>query len=188
MITVLVGQCCSGKDSIARELIKNYGYKRVVSNTTRPMRTGEKEGVDYYFWDELPFNRDVVSLKEYHTAQGTWYYWFEVDDIKEAGESDENYIAIADVDGAMFFEEYGAKIIYISSDFRLRFKRYYNRVSRDENPDYKEMARRLLVDLDAFEKFEYDAMVKHRYSWVINQDKPLSSVVNEVNDLIKGIQ
>lgn len=63
MITVLVGQCCSGKDSIARELISKYGYKRVVSNTTRPMRAGEKEGVDYYFWNEVPFNRDVVSLK-----------------------------------------------------------------------------------------------------------------------------
>lgn len=180
-INVLVGQCCSGKDSIARELIKNYGYKRVVSNTTRPMRSGEKEGVDYYFWNEIPFNRDVVSLKEYHTAQGTWYYWFNADDIEKAAKSDENYIVIADIDGAKILAEYGAKIIYIHADLDVRMERYYNRVSRDENPDYKEVLRRLIADVKAFDDFDFKDIV-------INQDKPLSVAVNEVNDIIRGYE
>ena len=45
----LIGKTASGKDTIAKELVNKYGYKRIVTYTTRPIRDGEKEGVNYYY-------------------------------------------------------------------------------------------------------------------------------------------
>lgn len=44
---VLVGKSCSGKDSVAK-ILCSMGYSRVATCTTRPMRMGEVDGIDYY--------------------------------------------------------------------------------------------------------------------------------------------
>lgn len=46
---VLVGESASGKSSIEKCLVENYGYNKIVSYTTRPPRDGEVDGVDYHF-------------------------------------------------------------------------------------------------------------------------------------------
>ena len=50
-IVILCGKSSSGKDLIKNKLIKN-GFKGIVTNTTRPPREGEKEGVNYYYLSE----------------------------------------------------------------------------------------------------------------------------------------
>lgn len=57
---VLVGESASGKSSIERYLVNMYGYKKVVSYTTRQPREREVDGVDYHFIDTEKFN----ELKE----------------------------------------------------------------------------------------------------------------------------
>lgn len=57
---VLVGESASGKSSIEKYFVNNYGYSKVVSYTTRQPRENEVNGVDYYFVDELEFH----NLKE----------------------------------------------------------------------------------------------------------------------------
>lgn len=46
---VLVGESASGKSSIEKHLVNYYGFKKVVSYTTREPRQGEVDGVDYHF-------------------------------------------------------------------------------------------------------------------------------------------
>ena len=57
---VLVGESASGKSSIERYLMDNYGYKKIVSYTTRSPRLGEVDGIDYHFISVEEFK----SLKE----------------------------------------------------------------------------------------------------------------------------
>ncbi len=45
---ILVGKGASGKDHL-RKMLTDVGLKYCVSHTTRPPRSGEKEGEDYYF-------------------------------------------------------------------------------------------------------------------------------------------
>lgn len=45
MKVILIGKTGAGKTSIAKELEK-LGYPRLITDTTRPMREGEKDGVD----------------------------------------------------------------------------------------------------------------------------------------------
>jgi len=51
---ILIGRSGTGKSSIKNELIER-NMRPEVSTTTRPMREGEKEGVDYYFIDKDEF-------------------------------------------------------------------------------------------------------------------------------------
>lgn len=47
----IMGKSASGKDTIFKRLVKDreLDLKTVVSYTTRPMREGEREGVEYPF-------------------------------------------------------------------------------------------------------------------------------------------
>lgn len=72
---VLVGESASGKSSIEKYLVDNYGYKKIISYTTRQPREGETNGVDYHFITRSQFRR----LKEQGFFAETavyndWYY------------------------------------------------------------------------------------------------------------------
>lgn len=46
---ILTGKSGSGKTTVGRILEEKYGLKKIVTYTTRPMREGEVDGVDYHF-------------------------------------------------------------------------------------------------------------------------------------------
>ena len=53
---VLIGCSGSGKSSIEKTLVNDYGYTKLVTYTTREPRVGEVNGVDYHFVSEEKFN------------------------------------------------------------------------------------------------------------------------------------
>jgi guanylate kinase len=75
-LLVLSAPSGGGKSSIARNLLQgrdDLGYS--VSATTRPMREGEREGVDYHFLsrDEFIRRRDAGVFLEWATYGGHLY-------------------------------------------------------------------------------------------------------------------
>lgn len=87
---VLVGKSCSGKDSVAK-ILCSMGYSRVVTCTTRPMRMGEVDGIDYYFITQSEFMNmiekgDFAEYREYETEKGLWLYGSRINDYKYATE------------------------------------------------------------------------------------------------------
>ncbi|HET7239885.1 MAG TPA: guanylate kinase [Gemmatimonadales bacterium] len=75
-LLVLSAPSGGGKSSIARNLLQgrdDLGYS--VSATTRPMREGEREGVDYYFLtrEEFVRRRDAGEFLEWATYGGHLY-------------------------------------------------------------------------------------------------------------------
>lgn len=52
---ILVGPSASGKTELLKVLIKKHNMKKLVTYTTRPMRVGEVNGVDYYFLNKEDF-------------------------------------------------------------------------------------------------------------------------------------
>lgn len=72
---ILVGESASGKSSIEKCLVEDYGFTKVVSYTTRKPRDNEVDGIDYNFISIEKF----IELKEKgffaETAQyNDWYY------------------------------------------------------------------------------------------------------------------
>lgn len=83
---VLVGKSCSGKTTIAKELEK-LGYSLIVTYTTRPIREGEEDGVDYKFITKEEFlekntNGFFFESTSYKVADGDiWWYGTAVEDL-----------------------------------------------------------------------------------------------------------
>jgi len=57
---ILCGASASGKTEVVKCLVKNYGYKKLVTYTTREKRNGEINGVDYNFISRQEF----IDLKQ----------------------------------------------------------------------------------------------------------------------------
>lgn len=70
---VLVGESASGKSSIEKNLVNNYGYKKVVSYTTRKPRTGEVDGIDYHFVSSLDFFK--LKSKDFFIETAQYNGW-----------------------------------------------------------------------------------------------------------------
>lgn len=72
---VLTGPSASGKTSIVIKLVKNYGYSKVITTTTRSPRVGEMDGVDYHFVSVIKFLKDKKNNEFIETIfyNGNYY-------------------------------------------------------------------------------------------------------------------
>lgn len=89
MIIVLLGASGSGKTTIENKLSENFGYKKIVSYTTRKPRKNEIGGKDYMFVDNIMFinmirNGLFAEYDEYSQSRmyGTHKYDYTGDDDK----------------------------------------------------------------------------------------------------------
>ncbi|WP_281165549.1 guanylate kinase [Liquorilactobacillus sicerae] len=70
-ILILCGPPGVGKTTIANYLVQAYGFKRVITHTTRVPRPNEQTGRDYYFETEKSFF--THQLLEYVKYDHHWY-------------------------------------------------------------------------------------------------------------------
>lgn len=156
-IFYLMGKSASGKDTIFKRIKEEMPeLKTIVIYTTRPIREGEREGVEYHFVDEaglreLEEQGKVIELRSYDTVHGIWKY-FTVDDGQFDG--DENYIAIGTLESYEKLRDYmGADVlvpIYIEVEDGLRLSRALERERQQKEPKYEELCRRFLADAEDF--------------------------------------
>jgi len=76
IIIVISAPSGAGKTTICRELSKKLNkLSYSISCTTRPMRKGEKNGIDYYFLSDNEFKRTIKSggFAEWATVHGYLY-------------------------------------------------------------------------------------------------------------------
>ena len=76
-IAFIMGKSASGKDKIYKTLIEDESLKlnTVTLYTTRPMRAGETDGVEYFFVNDetavkMQESGRIVELREYNTVYG----------------------------------------------------------------------------------------------------------------------
>jgi len=180
-IFVVMGKTSSGKDTVYKKVLDNLTLnqgvlapKTVVIYTTRPMRPGETNGVEYFFAteEELQKLRDdgkVIEERCFHTVHGPWYY-FTVNDGQIDLEN-HSYLMINTLAGFEMIRNYysnnGEDVvipIYIEADAKDRLLRYINRESLQKNPNYKEVCRRFLADEEDFAEEELQRLgINKRY-------------------------
>jgi guanylate kinase len=165
-IFYLMGKSSSGKDTMFKKLIedKTLGLKTIVGYTTRPMREGECDGVEYFFVDEekmlsLEAEGKVIERRSYNTVHGIWSY-FTVDDGQVNLDSDDKYLLIGTLESYEKVRNYYGKEylvpLYISVDDGLRLQRALDRERQQDKPKYAEMCRRFLADEADFAKENID--------------------------------
>ena len=157
-IYCMMGKSSSGKDTLYQKVLERLPQiHRVVPYTTRPIREGEQDGVEYHFMDdkqlaELETDGKIVELRAYNTVHGIWKY-FTVDDGQIDLEQGD-YLLIGTLETYEKIREYyGAEHlvpIYIEVEDGERLARALERERRQAVPKYKEMCRRFLADEEDF--------------------------------------
>lgn len=157
-IFYLMGKSASGKDTIYKELVKRMPeLKTVRLYTTRPIRDGETNGVEYFFVDEAFLARcraegRLIECRTYDTVFGPWSY-FTVDD-GQVNLAEGNYLMIGTLESYEKTRQYygaGAIVpLYIYVEDGLRLERALSREREQEPPKYEELCRRFLADARDF--------------------------------------
>ena len=153
-IFYVMGKSASGKDTVYKLLLERMPeLKTVVLYTTRPIRDGEREGVEYHFSDENALiearkNGHLIEARTYDTVFGPWSY-FTVDD----GQFDlehHDYLMIGTLESFEKMQEYFGEDImvplYICVEDGLRLERALSREKMQKDPKYAELCRRYLAD------------------------------------------
>ena len=189
-IFYVMGKSSSGKDTIYKRLMeKNPDFRTVVPYTTRPVRDGEKDGVEYFFADEAQLNEmqeagKVIEVRSYNTRCGVWTY-FTADD-GQINLEEHDYLMIGTLVSYQALKEYfGAEKIvplYIQVEDGERLFRALEREQREAVPRYTELCRRFLADEEDFseEKLQ-EAGIQRRF-----ENRDLEICLNEIQDFIRS--
>ena len=186
-IFALLGYMGVGKDTILKQVLKDMDdVKPIISTTTRPMRKGETEGVEYYFIDDTEFFRrgtDFVEQRIYYTKvkengvekDATWRYGIERAEL----EKDDYLIVIVDSVGYKELKNYvgNGRIvpIFISAPQEELKARALTRGDLEAEVD-----RRLKDDYERFMDFR----VRTVYHEVKNTNGRLEEAIKEVENII----
>lgn len=155
----IIGKSSSGKDTIYKKLLQNQALhlKRIVPYTTRPIRAGEQEGVEYFFTTvemmaRLEEENKIIECRSYDTVYGVWYYFMAKDSQIDLENYD--YLIIGTVVSYVKMRDYFGQDkvipIYIDLDDGERLGRALEREKKQSQPKYEEMCRRYLADAKDF--------------------------------------
>lgn len=191
-IFCIMGKSSSGKDTIFKLLLgrEDLNLNRIVSYTTRPIRSGENNGDDYNFVsiekkDELVEAGKVIEIRKYDTVHGPWFY-FTVDDNSIDIES-KDYLIIGTVESYVKIRDYygSDKVlpIYIEVDDGIRLSRALERERGQLHPKYEEMCRRYLADQQDFSK---ENLEKAEITNIFNNDENSSITCERIASFIKS--
>ena len=154
-IFYIMGKSAVGKDRIYSVLRrdKELNLKNILLYTTRAIRKGERDGVDYYFIDEEQIQmfqkeEQIIEMRSYQTVHGIWRY-LTVNDGQFQLEQ-QSCIMIGTLESYEKMKQYfGSSLlvpIYVKVDDGIRLERALKREREQENPKYSELCRRYLAD------------------------------------------
>jgi guanylate kinase len=192
-IFYIIGKSSSGKDNIYARLMKAEGlnFHKIVLYTTRPIRSGEISGKQYYFvkedvLEQFKKSGKLIEARAYHTIHGIWNYFMADDGQVNLDQGD--YLAIGTLESFVQLKKYyGADNvvpIYIEVETGERMTRALNREKQEEEPKYAEMCRRFLSDEEDFcEENVLKAGIKKRF-----ENRVLETCTEEIIKYIKTMQ
>lgn len=189
-IFYLMGKSATGKDTIYKLLLQNPALhlKPIVLYTTRPIRDGETNGIEYYFTDTkqleiLRLQNRIIEERAYQTIMGVWHY-FTVNDAQFASSSPLLMIGTLESyqNTRKYFGEERVIPVYIEVEDCIRLERALHRERTQAIPNYEEMCRRFLADQKDFsEELLQAAGIIRRF-----QNTDLDSCMNEIRSMIQS--
>ena len=175
-IYAIVGNTLSGKSTLVRDLVTSTGIKQVVTYTTRPMREGERDGIDYHFISsEEMDNSNYFGRRDFYTVyrEEPYSYAMNKDDVLPF----EDKILILDSAGVRALKnEIGYEnvvTVFIDAPIDLLVERGKLRGDLEE-----EVQRRLHADRDS--------LVSAKYFADIVLDPTKDDMLSYMYEVIKG--
>ena len=178
-IIALIGEAGSGKDRIMSEVLaaRPALFNEIISCTTRPMREGEAEGINYYYLTEEEFIERLLDgqMLEATNFNG-WYYGTSY----EALRSDVPNIGVFNPAGIYALLEREDIELTVFRIITLSKTRLLRQLNREENPNTNEIVRRFMTDTEDFAELNFD------YIKIANENE--LDLQNAVNQILNSIE
>jgi guanylate kinase len=168
----------AGKTTIVKAILAKYpSLLFSVSATTRPIRSGEIEGRDYFFLPREEFERQITAgqLVEWEEIYGNLYGTLK-SEVDKALSEGKTMLFDIDVKGAISIKRHypsDAVLIFVKPpSFEVLRSRLLNRKTEDE-ATIKQRLDRVPMELETGNQFDYQ---------VVNND--LQTAVREVEHIV----
>lgn len=171
---ILVGPSASGKTEVVKKLISEHNMKKLVTYTSRSMRVGEVNHIDYHFLDRVEFEKRISEgfFLEYVEYNGN-YYGTSYEGL------DPDKVVILEPSGLKHYIKEAKeliKICYITCDKDIRKQRM---IKRGDDP---ESIKKRLINDDIIFNNELNDLA----DWVIiDRDYSLDELTLEVYNVYK---
>jgi guanylate kinase len=183
-VVVIAGPTGSGESTITNELVSLFptNVRRLVTATTRTPRSGEKNGVDYYFFTKEEFAEEKAggSIPEstYIKNRDTYYGTY-APDLERKIREGHIVVINPDIVGARHYKEkYDAVTIFIVPESIDALERRI-RERNPELPDSEIVKRRANAEAEIRDERSF-----YDYA-VVNADGKLEQAVGEVVAILK---
>lgn len=180
ILTIISGASSGvGKDSVVKGLRKKYLFDRVITYTTRKIRPGEKNGVDYNFISKQDFESKIKKgFFLEHVVYLDNYYGTPKKDVLEKINKGKDVLLRIEVRGSKVVKKKipEAVLVYIAPpSFDTMEKRMLKRNDKEES-----ITRKLQVavwEIEQFEGFDYV---------VVNEEGKLDKTIELVKMIIEA--
>ncbi len=187
-IYYMMGKSSSGKDTLFKEVKKALPWLQTITlYTTRPIREGERDGVEYFFVSEDTLNAyenqgKVIEQRAYDTVHGIWKYATVDDGQINLDTSD--YLVIGTLQSyermQKFYGPDKLAPIYIEVEDGERLARALAREREQETPKYAELCRRFLADTKDFAEENLKSLGIQKRFVNDNRTRCLEEIIGEI--------
>lgn len=191
---VICGKSSTGKDTIYKRIVETFDgiLSPVILHTSREIRSGEKDGVNYHYISKEDFlkkidSQNMIEYRSYPHTNGEVFYGTSID----AFEDNKSYITINTLEGlkklkdSPYMREINIHPIYIEVPDMDRIQRALKRESKNFIPNIKECCRRYLADEEEFAEEKIKSLVPSCNRFVNNS---LENCLLQISLYITGIE
>ena len=186
-IVFLIGQSCSGKDTILKKLLeRNKSLKKYITNTTRAKRPNEIDGIDYNFSTDDDYfkalkDNKVIESRDYILRDKVVHYY-----SYDCGKQDGVFISVGTPTQCKSYIDYYGEdtvtpiLIKVSEYNRLLWgiKR-----TKETTQDYYELCRRFL---DEFKEYTIETINSIPNLYIVENNN-LKHCIEDIETIIKEL-
>lgn len=180
-VFIISGVAGSGKDTVIDGLQKLLPVQRIITTTTRAMRTGETEGCPYYFQSRTKFEENIATgnFAEYSTNENGELYGVTHTELKRITATGKITLWRVDWKGVVTIKKSYPEILalYISAPLEILEKRLR---ARDKGKDETYFQERMHYT---------EEWLKHLdiYDYIIdNEEGKLEDTIQRVKEIIEA--
>ena len=172
---LITGMTSTGKSTAAQILVKEKGFLRIVTYTTRKPRPYEVPGKDYHFLTNKEFLEKVkeeffAEYTEYDSSNGHIYYGSSVESYKQDGEK----ILVVNSDGLKALKSSPVKDDFVSVCLLCDEQNLRKRLT-ERGDSIEEQDKRIASDKEFFKDIE-----KYADILIDTSDKTPQEVAEEI--------
>lgn len=204
ILVVISGFSGAGKSQITKKLISDFGYSYSVSATTRKPRTGEQNGVDYFFTEKEKFEEMIRNgdLLEYNCYVGN-YYGTPREYVLREMEAGRDVILEIDVNGASQVKKAfpHAVTVFVTAPDALELKNRLTGRGTETADIVKQRLARAVEETESVKDYDFiminddldqtvkhmDSLIRDQHMRTENQAGYVALFKKEMTELLNGI-